>query len=520
MKKILHFILLCFISGAVFSQAGKLDPTFGFQGRAITTTNGQTRLIALVLQPDGKIIALGDHDAGFEMVRYWPDGTKDRSFGVAGIATQKFTRNADACGMSLLENGQIIVAASTFTYLGTGPNDVSDIVLLRFNTNGTLDENFGVNGIVTTDMEQLDRASSMAIQKDGKIVITGGTTNNYLHWDMLTLSYLPDGKPDISFGGKGYVIIKYDTVSQIRYYGNFIRSREDGKILIGGGILNYKTYVINPLLLQFMPDGTIDSSFSTDGVASAINFESIYSFALQEDQKIIVSGTVPNWFYGPEGALMRFTANGEVDSSYGKNGVALIFNNTAHRTGVAAYIAIQKDGKVLCAGYGEHDINIAREFEGMIRFTKDGKKDKSFGENGTVHFPRYLYEYYGYGNKFPIVIQPDGKILTGTNDHEKLIIFRLLNDQNVQLVDIDNQVIPEERSINIYPNPVTEKLFLKGLKDATANIKIMDMQGNVFINKKLNIHETSIDVRNLKAGQYMISIDQENKIISIAFLKQ
>jgi len=519
MKKILHFIVLIFISGIVFSQPGQLDPAFGFQGRVITTTNGQTRLIALVLQPDGKIIALGDHDADFEMVRYWPDGSKDRSFGVAGIATHKFTRNANACGMSLLENGQILVAASTFTYLGTGPNDVSDIVLLRFNSNGTLDEKFGVNGIVTTDMEQLDRASSMAIQKDGKILITGGTTNNYLHWDMLTLRYLPDGKPDIGFDGKGYVIIKFDTASQIRYYGNFISAREDGKILIGGGIINDKTYVIKPLLLQFMPDGTLDNSFSSDGVASAINFESIYSFALQEDQKIIVSGTVPNWFYGSEAALMRFTANGEVDSSYGKNGVALIFNNTALRTGVAAYIAIQKDGKVLCAGYGEHDINIPREFDGMIRFTKDGKKDKSFGENGAVHFPKY-YGYHGYENKFPIVIQPDGKILTGTNDHKKLIIFRLLNDQNEQLADKDNQVIPEAGCINIYPNPVTEKVFLKGLKNATANIKIMDMLGNIFMSKKLNIQETTIDVHNLKPGQYLISIEQENKIISIAFLKQ
>lgn len=519
MKKILRFIFLLFTWTSVFSQAGSLDPTWGSDGRVSVDLNKNCKLRGLVRQPNNKILALvsiGYLDSGFALIRYLPNGIKDHSFGVAGIVLINFQSRGSGNAICLQPDGKILVTGTYNNIIGQAYQ--TSIFIDRFNEDGSLDSGFGTNGNVTTNIKLINYANSIAIQKDGKIVLAGGTSIAPYYDEIITLRYKGDGNIDSGFAGKGYVISNLDSEQQSSDMGYFVSLQEDGKIIVGGSTYEFVHYKGHAALIRFMPDGSLDPDFANEGIAITSQAKSFLGSIFQDDGKIVTVGYSSSFGGGPEAELCRFTTDGIIDSSYGLNGVAIIFNTSGNRLGVAFSIAQQADGKVVSAGEGEGPFPYNREFSGIIRFNKQGKKDKTFGENGTVLLPRPNGEFITE-NQYPIVIQQDGKILTGTTKTHKLYIFRLMGDQNTQFTNKVSPVIIAENVIRIYPNPVIDKLYLKGLKNSTTSIKIMDMQGDVLFNKTLNNYENSIDLHNLKSGQYIISITQNNETISTSFWK-
>ena len=173
---------------------GTVDNSFGNSGVATTAIGtGRDDGIALTLQPDGKIILAGISQIGsreeIALVRYRTDGTLDLDFGVAGIRTTDLgTVLARSLDISL--NGDKIVAA--------GHADTTSIIL-QYDANGTLDPTFGTGGIYEADLSETNELySNVSISDDGQIVAVG-QFNSGSSTDISVLGLTTDGTPDTGF---------------------------------------------------------------------------------------------------------------------------------------------------------------------------------------------------------------------------------------------------------------------------------------------------------------------------------
>jgi uncharacterized delta-60 repeat protein len=334
------------VSGQVFSSNfngsalarlnsdGSLDQTFGTGGvvrPAVTHGN-------VALQSDGKILVLGS-----VLVRYNPDGTVDTTFGSAGqVTTNFFKRN-----LVVQPDQKIIIVGQSATFNGvTG----GGFVVARLNPNGTPDGTFGVGGQVTTIINNNGNfAAAATIQADGKIVVLGQTSGTFAS-DFALVRYNPDGSIDNSFGSNGIVITDVGTFEQARS----IVIQTDGKIVIGGDASI--TVNTDFVLVRYNPDGSIDNSFGTGGrviTSFGQNRRNILArILLLENGKIVAVGgadRIPDTNTGPAAwTLARHNTDGSLDSTFGLGGK--VETVTGSPGSIAQNAALQQDGKIIAVG--------------------------------------------------------------------------------------------------------------------------------------------------------------------------
>jgi uncharacterized delta-60 repeat protein len=180
---------------ARYNLDGTLDTTFGpsHTGKIITDFGGVAKARALVIQPDSKIVVAGvswtvivDEDgnpiefiAVFALARYTATGALDTTFSSDGKVTADLGRGDrdEAYALTFQVDGKIIVAGTSFDAAGD-----SDVALVRYNTNGTLDMSFNSDGKVTTDLSggNYDFTRAVAIQpRDGRIVVAAFSSDGF-----------------------------------------------------------------------------------------------------------------------------------------------------------------------------------------------------------------------------------------------------------------------------------------------------------------------------------------------------
>src|SRR5262249_60630157 len=98
----------------------------------------------------------------------------DPTFGTGGKVTTGFD-NVDAQGNSVAvqRDGKLVVTGTASDLWGN-----SDFALARYNSNGTLDENFGTGGKKITDFGNPERVGAVAPQHDGKVIAAGAAHTN------------------------------------------------------------------------------------------------------------------------------------------------------------------------------------------------------------------------------------------------------------------------------------------------------------------------------------------------------
>ena len=164
---------------------GDLDPTFGIGGQVTTDFNHSTDIVnAVALQTDGKLVVVGQTYTNndytgedFAVARYNTNGSLDTTFGLNGRVTTDFPGLAAVASSVVIQpDGKILVAGGAF------PNFtfLGDFKIVRYNTNGSLDTTFGAGGIVTTSFPgQGSYAFALALQPDGKILAAGTDFVNF-----------------------------------------------------------------------------------------------------------------------------------------------------------------------------------------------------------------------------------------------------------------------------------------------------------------------------------------------------
>ena len=177
-----------------YNTDGSLDTSFDSDG-IVTTVVGTSSAYArsIAIQNDGKIVAAGsgylDNKNQFALVRYDTNGSLDTSFDDDGIVTTVVSSNrGQANSVAIQSNGKLVAAGPSYN----GSND--DFTLVRYNRNGSLDTNFGTDGIVTTAIrDNADTPYSVAIQSDGKIIAAGTTYDSDKHdFDFTLIRYEGD----------------------------------------------------------------------------------------------------------------------------------------------------------------------------------------------------------------------------------------------------------------------------------------------------------------------------------------
>ncbi|NOT35957.1 MAG: T9SS type A sorting domain-containing protein [Saprospiraceae bacterium] len=373
MKKGIFIITIAIASLNCFAQDGSLDLSFDIDG-IVTTSIGTSNDFGntVVIQSDGKIIVAGKSGNNLALVRYNINGSLDYTFGNAGIVvTNLGCANASGSSCVLQRDGKIVVGG----YCGIFPN--RDFALTRYNSNGTLDNTFGNGGtVITPILTSGDLGNSVAIQSDGKILL-GGSTDNSANSDMAIIRYNTNGTLDNTFDSDGIVITAIGTGSEI------IRSvavQADGKIVVAGFSYTSASFSYDFIVARYNSNGSLDNTFGTAGIrtTSIINSENDYgeSIAIQHDGKIIVGG------YSFTGYLLmaRYNINGSLDPTFGNAGKVSTDFRCAYPNNYS--VALQKDGKILIGGYSR--LRSVNSDFALARYDISGRLDNSFGAGGIL----------------------------------------------------------------------------------------------------------------------------------------
>jgi uncharacterized delta-60 repeat protein len=186
---------------AQLTSTGALDTNFNTTGKATYDFGGTDAASAVALLPDGRAVLAGSTTAGggvvdnFAVLRITATGAADTTFNGTGKATVQFGFDDHATSVALQSDGKVVVGG----YAG-GSSD--DFAVARLNTDGTPDTSFSTGGLMTFTLGGSERASGVAVQPDGKIVLAG-TTDASGGGDFAVLRLNPNGFLDTSFGVNG-----------------------------------------------------------------------------------------------------------------------------------------------------------------------------------------------------------------------------------------------------------------------------------------------------------------------------
>jgi len=329
-----------FFDDAVYSQAQSLavqgDGKIVVAGNAYNQSLLSSVFAVVRYNPDGSL------DSGFGS-----GGKAAASF----LATASCPWRSDDYGNSVVldGNGKIVVAGysdcSTVNYVTqTYTFDVA-----RFNTDGTLDSTFGASGRVVTALGSgVDGAGySAAVQSDGKIVVGGDAFNQSgfpRSTDMALVRYNSDGSLDTGFGAGGKVITSFE-VSSVHADSNLrsLALQVDGKIVAGGDQALVRYNNDGSLDSGFGDGGTFRTAFDT-----GLLYSNISSLAVRSDGKIVVGGSAGNDMF-VDLALARFNSDGSLDTGFGSGG--WVTTGPVHDVWEGTSLALQSDGRIVLAGY-------------------------------------------------------------------------------------------------------------------------------------------------------------------------
>lgn len=360
---------------AKYNANGSLDNTFNKNGKLTENLHqGYTVYRSTVIQKDGKVITAGytwnGSNYNFATARYNISGSLDSTFNGNGIVSTEFGANDGFANSAAVQtDGKIVVAGEFWN----GSNN--DFAVARYNTNGSPDSTFGNGGKLTTDISANDDfASSVIIQKDGKLVVTGySNTGTETNVDFVAVRYKTNGSVDSTFGINGKQMTDFNLSNDFAYSAAI---QTDGKILVGGytgtGTENNADFA----LVRYNTNGSLDTSFNANGKQTTdFEFSDNYinSIAIQSDGKIVAGGHNGN--YGAyKFALARYNINGSLDNTF--NGSGNQTTNFEFKDASINSIAIQTDGKIVAGGSSNNNFALAR-------FNADGSADTTFNHQGV-----------------------------------------------------------------------------------------------------------------------------------------
>ncbi len=385
------------------SPSGSLDSTFGSAGKVTTAFGGKNT--AMAVQSDGKILMAGGSIFDFLLARYNADGSLDASFGVGGLVTTDiggFTQE-EARAVAVQDDGKIVVAGNVRVSEVRGGSlfDEFTFTLVRYNSDGSLDNSFGFGGTGKVKSTVVGRAFAVAVLNnpgvsDDKILLAGDDTLTANEDNFRLARFNADGSLDTTFGNSGSVVT--DVTAGIDGAKNIVL-QPDGKIVLSGAFSKSSGTAVERYTANGGPDGSF-GTFGSVEIAGAFVGEGL---ALQGDGKLLLVGSKQ---VGVGNAnvtqfeVRRLNVDGSVDDKFGSGGTV----NAAFGTlDSAQSVAVQRDGRILVSGSAD-----GFQF-GVARYNDDGTLDAGFAASGKLTVNFFSLET----SAETVAVLPDDKILLG-----------------------------------------------------------------------------------------------------------
>jgi uncharacterized delta-60 repeat protein len=489
-------LFTAFIHNQTHAQAGALDLSFGGTGKVATALSpiGHSYGTASAIQSDGKIVAAGyayfGNDIDFAVSRYNADGSLDITFDGDGLVTTDIGDMSDFCYSVAIQNdGKIVLVGGTESY--------SKIAVVRYNSNGSLDNTFDLDGILIATLPSISaQGYSTVIQSDDKILIAAQSFNG-ANVDFSVVRINPDGSFDSTFDSDGIAII--DLIGDDLLYAMALQT--DGKIVVAG------TSSMNFAAIRLNTDGSLDTSFDTDGKVKTpvtIGDDIATALTIQTDGKIILAGitNAP----GNLNLLVRYNTDGSLDTTFDTDGM-VITSNICSVYGVK----VQTDGKIIAVG--TYPVLASMDFV-VVRYNANGSLDLTFDTDGFVTTDLgFAHDDMAYAT----CIQTNGKIVVvghGNNaGYDNFMVVRYHPDNSNDVTNLSESIF------NIYPNPTSGILNIQN-QEKDFSIQITNNIGQQVYFENCKANKSSIDLHHLPTGIYTLTLETNSNIYTSRFVKE
>jgi uncharacterized delta-60 repeat protein len=333
---------------------------------------------------------------------------------------------------------------------------------------GSLDPTFGTGGVYSAPITLgastgLSSVGSVAVEPDGSVLEAGVVGQSGATYGVIHLTAA--GKLDTSFGNAGELDLALpsptDTIpglspGSIPIIPVTLLVQPDGKFILEGLFSTSASATSSTIIARFDEDGTPDTTFGTDGqvvlgpAGTAIDGATFEYGALQSNGQIILAGSAPS----PQGAgdgtvvaVARLDANGQLDTTYGTDGLVTLASPTkatipATMEG-ASSVTVAPNGQVVVVDSVNYQLSGAAypsAASAIFRLNSDGTQDTTLSQSGLLASGLNSPSAYG------VAVQPDGKILVSGVNIQGLEATNVLVRLNVDGTIDDQPTLPPQVS--------------------------------------------------------------------------
>jgi uncharacterized delta-60 repeat protein len=277
------------------TPSGQFDPSFGPVDGVVTERNALRQL------PDGKLLVLASEGAGdltdaAEVERALPNGQPDPSFGKNGVTKLPLRpvnySHMEATAETGVPGGDMIIAGKGIYYDASGEHIHLYLWIARLGPNGALDTSFGTNGFVYVEQAY---ASPEILLDGGNLVLSGMSTAPRLGEEtsdrMIAWGFTLQGARNPAFGNAGMSVV---ATTPGYNCGEFAAATVDpsGRLLLAGLERAIRLPAPEvPVLVRLTPNGSLDTSFGTDGYAFGPDHTWFLAVAIDPKERVLVAGT-------------------------------------------------------------------------------------------------------------------------------------------------------------------------------------------------------------------------------------
>lgn len=504
MKTVTTF-LVCLTAHLLFSQNYFLDPTFGTNGvLSINVAAGSADLAKCgAKDQNGNYYIAGYAYASpateFGISKILASGQPDPAFGTNGSTSFGFSTYTLEIinSIAVQPDGKIVFAGELYQ-----SSTKLDAIVGRLLPNGTLDPSFNSTGYyIYNGTNMYDSYQSVAIQNDGKIVVSGYQEYAQYHANAIVCRFNTDGSFDNSFANNGKYLSPLETQSltvKLDNGGNIIFSG------IEGSTSNYRY-----LMARLSPNGTLDTSFGNNGLfntSPCVTSNAITDFAVLPSGDFLCIGISLNGnpaLVEDTTFLMHVNSNGTLNTSYYNQGYLKIYKTGYDMELIS--LRVRNDGSCLIAGTTTASATADRGAV-FCEVSPAGVLNTAIGVNGFV-----IYDpTSGYQN-FEAIYEEGNSVVclgwqNGPSDADYIITKYAYGTLNTTDFGAN--------TFELYPNPTEDVLFIKGSKNAST-VRIYSLEGKQLRNLPVQEVSQSFHVADLSSGQYLVLFyDSDNQLLA------
>ncbi len=419
---------------ARLTSVGSLDVGFHDDGTHFTDIGQPGAEVAydvVAYQSDGKSLAVGSSGGDMLVVRYNDDGSLDATFGVGGKVRIRFGDTyAEGASIAVDSAGRIVVAG--YSVRQETYNQDSDFAVARLTSDGNLDSEFSGDGLLRIDFGSVsDKGYSVAVDSADRVIVAGYSDQRSIY--VLTVARLTiGGELDGEFDGDGW-----QTIAGITGFDGSVAVDSADRVVVAG--LSYDAATdLDFAVARLTSGGLLDVEFDGDGkqtVDFGASYDKAYSVAVDSADRVLVAGTSRQPTTGDDFAVARLTAAGALDLDFDGDGRQSIHFSHDEQ---GYSVAVDSADRVLIGGSLYEGFAVAR-------LTAAGILDAEFDADGrqTIDF----YGGYEYGRAIA-VDSTDRVLVAGQSNRgvtaSDFAIARLLGEAQVPPLAIDDHFIVTE----------------------------------------------------------------------------